>query len=382
MTSITSGLPPRANLTSVPADPASADAAPEDRPPAERRPTPPRPERGDSSETVARLEEQLLGGPRTLTLAGMAERAGADVEEVRLFWHALGLPTGAPGTVAYTEADAEALSRLLAVARENDVSTRTSVSLVRSLGHTTDRLVLWQVEALVEHMADRYGLDDVSARLAVLDRLPAIAPVLEGQLVHAWRRQLAAMAGRFAAEFGAMRGPLRGPGGDADELPLARAVGFADLVSFTTRTAGLGSHALADFVQDFEGRARDVVTSEGGRVVKTIGDAVLFVADDTSRGAHVALGLAREFGPDAVSPARVALVWGRVLSRFGDVFGPSVNLAARLTQEADPGTVLLDAGTAALLSGREGFTLTELPARELAGLGLIRRVRLEGREPD
>jgi adenylate cyclase len=322
--------------------------------------------------TVARLEEQLLGGPRTLSLTDMARQIGADPEEVRMFWHALGLPSVEPDAVAFTQADADAVDVLHRAMHEYEVSERTATSIVRSIGHTTDRLVVWQVEALVEHMAERYELDDVTARILVLDRLGEVVPLLETQLVHAWRRQLAALAGRFAAEFaGAGRSVAD------DELPLARAVGFADMVSFTRRTAHLDPHDLAAFVQQFETRARDVVTTAGGRVVKTIGDAVLFVADDVATGAEIALGLAEAFGSDGGTPVRVSCVWGRVLSRFGDVFGPSVNLAARLTDEAAPASVLLDPATAQVVTSLPGYRLTELAPRQVPGLGMISPVLLE-----
>ena len=55
------------------------------------------------------------------------------------------------------------------------------------------------------------------------------------------------------------------------------------------------------------------------------------------------------------------MVWGRILSRLGDIYGPTVNLAARLTALADPGTVLVDSMTAAALEQDERFVL--LPAR-------------------
>ncbi len=318
-----------------------------------------------------RLEAQLLGGPRTLTLAQVAERLGADVDDLRLFWHTLGLPTGDEDAVAYAESDVEVLSLLLDARDRYNLSPRATVSLVRSIGHTTDRLVMWQVEALVEHLTERDGLDDRSARLAVIGRLGEIAGLLEHQLSHAWRRQLLATAGRFAEEFGGAPEP-----GAKDELPLARAVGFADMVSFTTRSAALGAHELAEFVQTFETRARDVVTTAGGRVVKTVGDAVLFVADNPHLGAEVALGLADAFGVDSATPVRVSLVWGRLLSRFGDVFGPSVNLAARLTEQAVPGAVLLDEATADAVRGAPGVTLVPQDEREVPGLGVLRPVRL------
>jgi adenylate cyclase len=341
-------------------------------PPARTRPP------GGASAGEVDLDAALLGGPRTLTVEGLAERAGLSEKQVRSYWQALGLPITERQEQMFTEDDATALEEIYSVAEEEQFDNRALTTLIRSMGHTTERLVLWQVEALVEHMAQRFELDDTSARLLVLDRLPDLAPVLETQLRHAWRRQLAAVAARFTVEFSEAR---TGDRPDARALPLPRAVGFADIVSFTKRTAGLGSSELAEFVQLFETRARDIITSAGGRVVKTIGDAVLYIADDVATGAEVALGLAQEVerAGEAVDvpPVRVSLVWGRVLSRFGDVFGPSVNLASRLTEIAEPATVLMDRETAALLSGDARFALTAEPEREVQGLGVVEPVRLQ-----
>ena len=347
-------------------------------------PSPPVPRRPEE------LDELLLGGPRTLSARDLADRTGIALETVRLFWRTLGLPSHGDDDVMFTERDAEALALAHALVEEHGLADSTVVTVIRSLGHTSDRLALWQVEALVEDMETRFGLDDTSARLLVLDRLRDLAPLLEQQLLHSYRRQLAAVADRYAAEFG----HLRDVAVDGNLLPLARAVGFADMVSFTRRTAGLGSTDLSHFVQRFETAARDVVVGAGGRVVKTIGDAVLFIADTPGVGASVALGLADAFGESldveaargagglaegarGVTPVRVGLVWGRVLSRFGDVFGPSVNLAARLTDVAEPSTVLVDAETAQVLGGDPRFRLTAQPARELAGVGEVVPYRLE-----
>ena len=340
---------------------------------------------------AAALDAALLGGPRTLSLRDLADRSGLDLELVRLYWRTLGLPHPDADDVAFTGRDAEAVGRVAALLRDDHVGSRTMISLTRALGHTSDRLALWQVEALVEDMATRRDLDDPAARRAVLDELPRLAPVLEEQLLHSYRRHLASIAARYAVEFAA--GGSAGTEGDPAALPLARAVGFADMVSFTRRTAGLGSTDLSDFVQRFETAARDVVTQCGGRVVKTIGDAVLFVADDVRTGARVALELARVLGGDldverergagglaegarGVTPVRVGVVWGRVLSRFGDVFGPSVNVAARLTDIADPSTVLTDPATARLLLDAPGMLLEPLPERELEGIGALAPVRI------
>lgn len=339
--------------------------------------------------TVGELESLLLGGRRRYSAHDLARRAHIDVDTVRGFWTTVGLPHADPEDAVYTERDAEAVDRAVALVREHGLDIRTVLTVTRALGHTADRLALWQVEALVEDMATRYELDDTTARLLTLDRLADLSPLLEAQLVHSYRRQLAAIAGRYAAEFGAQRSP----GVDRGALPLARAVGFADMVSFTRRTAGLGSTDLSQFVQRFEAAARDVVTGAGGRVVKTIGDAVLFVADTPESGARVALGLAEALGgaldvdraqgvgglaegARGVTPVRVGLVWGRVLSRFGDVFGPVVNLAARLTDIAEPSTVYVDPTTAAALAPDARFTLEAQEPRELQGLGSVTPYRL------
>ncbi|GIG40346.1 adenylate/guanylate cyclase domain-containing protein [Cellulomonas phragmiteti] len=345
---------------------------------------------GPPTGTTDELDELLLGGPRALSARDLARRTGIALDTVRDYWRTLGLPSHGDDEVMFTERDAQALTLAQELVLEHGLALSTVVTVVRSLGHTSDRLALWQVEALVEDMATRYGLDDTSARLLVLDRLRDLAPLLEQQLLHSYRRQLAAVADRYAAEFGHLRDVTV----DGSRLPLARAVGFADMVSFTRRTAGLGSTDLSLFVQRFETAARDVVVSAGGRVVKTIGDAVLFIADSPGAGAAVAIGLADAFGVSldveaargagglaegarGVTPVRVGLVWGRVLSRFGDVFGPSVNLAARLTDVADPSTVLVDAVTAQVLGGDPRFRLTQQSPRELAGVGEVVPYRLE-----
>jgi adenylate cyclase len=330
---------------------------------------------GDGLDTGS-LDDHLLGGPAARSASEVAAELGTGVEFVREAWRALGLPVADAEERIFTDEDVRALQQIRRLAVDQHLDDRTVTTLLRSTGHTMDRLVLWQAEALVGDLVEQQGFDPVAARLELLDRLPEIAPVLERQLTHAWRRQLAAYAGRYAVEFSQAR--EQGVSGEG-ELQLARAVGFADIVSFTKRTAGFGSIELAHFVQDFESGARDVISAAGARVVKTIGDAVLYVADDVATGAEVALGLAEApttRGERGV-PVRVSLVWGRVLARFGDVFGPSVNLAARLVDIAEPARVLVDRVTASLLADDARFALTERPGVEVQGLGMIEPVQLQ-----
>ena len=91
-------------------------------------------------------------------------------------------------------------------------------------------------------------------------------------------------------------------------------------------------------VDQFERLAYDVVVAGGGRVVKMIGDEVMFLVDDPVSAAEIALGLA-EASRDAaeLSDVRVGLAVGPVIEREGDAFGATVNLASRATVDRLPG---------------------------------------------
>ncbi|GMA22320.1 hypothetical protein GCM10025864_00790 [Luteimicrobium album] len=147
------------------------------------------------------LDDELLGGPAARTAAEVARELGTGVEFVHEAWRALGLPAVDEDERIFTAEDVRALREILELAEAQHLDESTVTTLLRSTGHTMDRLVLWQAEALVGDLVELQGYEPVAARLELLDRLPGIAPVLERQLTHAWRRQLAAYAGRYAVEF-------------------------------------------------------------------------------------------------------------------------------------------------------------------------------------
>ncbi|MEE6295849.1 adenylate/guanylate cyclase domain-containing protein [Georgenia wangjunii] len=326
--------------------------------------------------TVAAHERALIGGVPSLTMVDLAARAGVRLETARSFWRAMGFADVDDDAVTFTPRDVEALRDMAALVEGGVIDETTAISLVRAQSHMTDRLALWQTEALVEDAARRLQLDDTSARFVVLDRMTLLGEVMQDQLVYAWRRQVAALARRIEREIA--HRPVEG--GDPDSLPLPRALGFADMVSFTRSSAQLGSHALTELVQGFEFATRDVITSHGARVVKTIGDAVLYVADDLPTAAEVALGIVEAVAArPKLLPVRASLVWGRVVSRSGDVFGPAVNLASRLVDVAGAGTVLMDSASADLLAAGprgERYTLVQWPPAEMPGIGQVAPIEL------
>jgi adenylate cyclase len=129
-----------------------------------------------------------------------------------------------------------------------------------------------------------------------------------------------------------------------------RSVGFADLVDSTAWTQQLDLFGLAHALNQFDATASEIVVEHGGRVVKLIGDEVLFVAGNPVVGVAIGLALIRAFESEAVlPPVRVGIATGEVLARDGDYSGPVVNLAARAVKLAAPSTLLVDEPTRAAL---------------------------------
>jgi adenylate cyclase len=255
--------------------------------------------------------------------------------------------------------------------------------MTRAFARTTDRLAVWQVQLLAEaigelpqeagpgsagHRAVDAGLDmtggmpDPATARAAGAKLADFADDLEPLLVYAWRRQLSAAISRMITDAE----PIE------DQPGVVRSVGFADLVSFTRLVRRLTERDLARMVQRFEALAYDVVSAHGGRVIKTVGDEVLFVAIGTAPAAAIALDLVEAMAHDDVLPdVRVGMASGRVVSRLGDVFGNTVNRASRLTAVARPRTVLVDDAIAASLASSPGFEMSELRRRTLRGIGPV-----------
>ena len=316
--------------------------------------------------SVGALEKVLLQGPRKYSRRDLAEQQDIPERLTSVYWRSLGFTPVDEDTVVFTEEDAYAIGDLAAIVEEGVITERAFSSISRGLGFHMGRLAMWITEALVDEAKYADGLDDAQARQQMLDSIPELLEIFESQVMFAFRRQLAAYAARAGSEV------LHR---DTDELfPLQRAVGFADLVQFTRLAQDLPGAELADMVGRFESVSRDIISVGGGRVVKTVGDEIMFLADTPEDGAQIAVSLAEMIteSPD-LPPVRVGLAWGSMFSRYGDVFGPTVNLAARMESVARPGAVLVDSDTADAVAQAMpgGFALAEGDDVELHGIGTV-----------
>jgi adenylate cyclase len=134
----------------------------------------------------------------------------------------------------------------------------------------------------------------------------------------------------------------------------------------------LDPEELAVMVYRFEAIAYEHIPERGGRVVKMIGDEVMFAVDDGAFAADIAVALLEAYARDANLPdVRIGLASGPTLAWEGDLFGPTVNLASRLVDFARPNTVLISEGLGEQLQDDPRFELRHLRPVKLQGIGRV-----------
>lgn len=320
------------------------------------------------SESRERLVALILREELDDTLEEAAAAAGVDADHARRLWLALGFPEPGEG-YAFGPSDIHSLRLVQRAIDDGVLDEDTAIRLTRALGQTMAKLADWEVATLVDQLERHVTTGVVESRLeSAIWMARHMAPRFEEIMVHVWRRHLVAAAVRMEA-LGAA---------DEELLSTTMTVGFADLSRFTSLSNTLDDTALAMMVERFEERCADVITRGGGRVIKTLGDAILYVVTDPSSATRIALDLVAQVGSRDNLPAiRVGLATGSVISRLGDVFGPPVNLAARLSHVARSNRVLVDDVTAQALG--DDFERRALPPRPLRGFGNVSPITVSRR---
>ena len=293
----------------------------------------------DLSGSLVAIEAFLLGDAPSLTRVEVAARAGVPLDLAQVLWQLLGFVHVDDDEVAFTESDVEALKMSAELMRLGVISEDSQAALVRTWGRSYARLAEWQASLLGDFALE--AQEDADGELDLIELASAVLPRVEALQSYVWRRHLNSAIGTLVAH---------------DALTTSersQAVCFVDIVGYTTRSKSLKETELVAWIERFEQEATRTVTERGGRVIKTIGDEILFAADDVHAVTEVAVELTtRGMDDDDDFPAvRAGMAFGPVTSRLGDVFGPTVNVASRLTSVARPGTVVVDRGAYDALNG-------------------------------
>jgi adenylate cyclase len=293
------------------------------------------------ADAIAALEQILLGGPHRYSRNQVAGAAEVPLERAKRLWTAMGFANVGDDPVVFTDSDVMALKLWDSLIDGDLIPESEETTLARAIAQAFARLADWQVQ-LFRSLMDQRG-NDVGAGVALVEEL---IPVVERLQSYVWRRQLTAAIGRALMETG------------EDLATSAMAVGFADIVGFTSMTRRIGKAELSTLLEDFETDAALAVTENHGRIVKTLGDEVLFVAENATDAAEIGLRLTDPAREERGLPQlRLGIAYGSVLHRFGDVYGSVVNLASRLTSVARPGTVLVDRELSTLLQQNDAYSL-------------------------
>jgi adenylate cyclase len=314
------------------------------------------------------FERLLLDGPRRWTRLQVAEHAGMPPERTQRLWRALGFPDVADDEQVFTDADIAALGVLSQLIDSGFVGPDTEASIARAMGQSLSRLADWQTDLLADVLSRRRGDGGPPPPDETVAAAQSLLPLLRSVQDYVWRRHLAANVDRLLA--------VAGP---ADRRVLA--VGFADLVGYTSRSRGMGGRELGRMVEDFESTAAEVIARHAGRVVKTVGDGVLFTAVSAVDAVEIALDLPEAWAAEDRPPLRTGAAYGAVLTRLGDVYSPVVNLASRLTSIARPGTVLVDRELARRLRRLPGYRVRPLRRVSVRGYDNLRPWLVRRRPP-
>ena len=301
----------------------------------------------------------LWGDREFVTIEEVARQTGVDPALIARAWRACGFPEPSLETAlaTFSERDVE-LIHIMRAGIEL-LGEDVTVQLLRVIGAAAARVADATVSAFVVNVGFRAVEEDPSG--LALARANAESMVMLDGLTRGFDTLLRHHMERGFRPFGAQE--------NADGVDLVqRSVGFADLVDSTAWSEGLDLHLLARALTRFDATASEVVVGRGGRVVKLIGDEVMFVANDASTAADIGLALIDAFAADEVlPPVRAGIASGEVLARDGDFSGPVVNLAARAVKIASPSTLLVDPATRDSLDDSPSLECSEARTHSLKG---------------
>ena len=328
------------------------------------------------------LEKLVAPDPPQFELREVEALSGVPAEQIRAYWRALGFPDPPPGEKLFSDTDLTVLSDVVWFISDGALEPGVALQMARVMGSSLERIASAQVDTIETRRSNRVAqvephdgptndgplaFDDHGpvelvhddAQLAIR-RGAELLPMMPKVMEFVWRRHLGDAARRRR---------LRASAGEGNTM----AVGFADLVGFTAQTQQLDEEELAEVVGRFESIAYDVVSAHGGRVVKMIGDEVMFVSDSYRNGAEIAVALAETYrNDDALSDVRVGLASGSVLEREGDVYGPVVNTASRIVSIAYPGAVVVSESIYLALADEDEFAFKSIRQHYLKDIGRVR----------
>jgi class 3 adenylate cyclase len=311
-------------------------------------------------------------GARSLTLAEVAERTGGDEALIRLLWRTLGLADWDSDARVASADDVEAMA--VAVGFVAVLGEPLALQLARALGSALSR-VAESINSIARSLSSQSSVATSGSELETARYWGANAAAipLMGRMLDLLSRHHFDLAREHFERSGSFDLMAR--------RMMRAAVGFVDMSGFTTATEQLGEAEFGRLVTSFAVRVDETVRDFGGRVVKFVGDAAMIVGPDPGVLANITHELVEAYGELGEGlTLHAGLAHGELLCQDGDYFGSAVNIAARLSALAGPGTILATSAVGEALSREEWSVqwLDDQPIRGIANPIATCRVRRHG----
>lgn len=298
------------------------------------------------------------------TAQQLAVEAGIDLDFGRRVLSALGLPRVEDDEVEFDQRDLE-VTKILRFLLDQGYGENDILTVARTYGYALSRVAFAEVRLFSQTFIDPLvengvASEDLDERLETV--VPQLLDLLDVQIQTIHRRHLALALQQVSASERAGRTELL-------------AAGFADLVGFSRLSNDIEGDDLEDLIAEFETLVVERCVESGAQVVKVLGDAVMFVASSSDAALAAASGVVDGAAANAQLPeARAGLDFGQVRALGGDYFGRPINVAARLTGFARPGTVVV---SEELLGSLQTQPETSSIGRtKLKGVGTVRAFKV------
>jgi adenylate cyclase len=315
---------------------------------------------GTSALFALAADRLIVPGSQRLTRKEVAEASGMPEDEASTYWRAMGFADVSDDDRAFTEVDVEMLRLLKNLMQSGFIDRDAALQMTRVMGRSMASVAAAQLD-LVRQLGTGMSVQDArrEAIIALVQARSALLEVIERSLVYMWRRHLADEAKRTAVAIDSASGNY--------------VVGFADLVGFTALSAQMDAASLGAAVSRFEATAVEIVAGLGGRLVKMIGDEVMFEASSDADGVEIALRLVEAFSADETLPdVRAGVADGVATPYQGDLYGPAPNLAHRLVEVAFPASVIVSSSIQKVLSEDARYEFHPVRPQVLKGFGRTR----------
>lgn len=273
--------------------------------------------------------QQNFGGWPTLSAVDVAGRVGLSVADVRRIWVTNGLADPGDDALAFHESDL-ALFELFA-AGAAVFGEETIYRYARALGAAARALSDATTALFNDVLGPELSASTLVGHIELAEMGAALNHRIPDEAVRPLYFHHAEASQRFSTAAGSW---------GAAEMDLA--VGFCDLVGSTKLLTSDAAAEVGRAVVRFEDVAHDTAMRHGGRVVKLIGDEVMLAGLDVATVEAIVVELVAWVGADPVlDAARGGVAAGRLAARGGDLYGPTVHLAARLASMAEAGSALV-----------------------------------------